>query len=229
MPIKLGQHAYTFGRVGTKGLWCRYLLYLPNGYLKRRRYRWPLLLFLHGSGECGDDPEMVRRHGPPRRCDERDDLPFIVLSPQSARDDHWSLPVLDAVLNHVLRRYRVDEERIALTGLSFGGYGAWSMGIKHPDRFCCIAPVCGGGDPERVGVLQHVPVWVFHGENDGNVPIEESQVMVDALRTAGGDVRFTVYTDAEHGVWTTTYANPELYDWFLRHRRPQPTLATTTA
>jgi len=196
----------------------RYLLYLPPGYDPDRQ-AWPLLLFLHGSGERGNHLNRVKRHGPPRLLQQGRQFPFIVVSPQCPEGETWSVTFLDRLLDEVQRRYRVDPDRIYVTGLSLGGYGTWALAEAFPGRFAAIAPVCGGGDPSRAAALKHLPVWVFHGEKDLLVPVRESEVMVDALRKADGNVRFTAYPDKGHDCWTVTYENPELYRWLLEQSR----------
>lgn len=200
----------------------QYLIYLPEEYEEQQKI-WPLLLFLHGLGERGNNLELVKKHGPPKLVEQGKDFPFIIVSPQCREDRVWSTPLsvefLDKVLNEVTERYRVDEDRVYVTGLSLGGFGTWTLALAYPDRFAAIAPICGGGDPEKAELIKHLPVWVFHGANDETVSIEQSQVMVDALERVGGNVKFTVYPEAGHDVWTETYDNPELYEWFLKHQR----------
>jgi predicted peptidase len=106
-----------------------------------------------------------------------------------------------------------------VTGLSMGGFGTWQLACEYPQRFAAIAPVCGGGEPGLASRIAHLPVWVFHGAKDTVVPLERSQEMVTALKQAGGEPTLTVYPDAGHDSWSATYANPELYDWFLAHTR----------
>ena len=125
-----------------------------------------------------------------------------------------------------MREYRIDAERIYLTGLSLGGFGTWAMAMAHPQRFAAIAPICGGGDPNAVCRIKHVPVWTFHGARDTIVPIESTERMVDALKKCGGHVLFTVYPEAGHDSWTQTYANQQLYDWFLQWRRSEAHLSS---
>lgn len=194
-----------------------YLLYLPEGY-EEGDADWPLLLFLHGAGERGDDLEMVKRHGPPKRIEEGDDFPFIVVSPQCPPNQGWDTGFLSALLDEVIAEHRVDESRVYLSGLSMGGYGTWSLAIEQPDRFAAIAPICGGGAAYNACALKDTPVWVFHGALDNVVPIDESVQMVRALRQCDADVRFTVYPMAGHDSWTETYDNPELYEWLLNHK-----------
>lgn len=217
---KTGQHAYTFEKNGAK---FDYLLYLPPDYNKDETKKWPLIVFLHGSGERGTDVNDVKRHGPPKIVEDKDSPlagRFIVLSPQCPPKDRWRAEDLNKLLADVLDHYRIDKTRLYLTGLSMGGFGTWSWAELNPNRFAAIAPMCGGGDPTQADKLRDLPIWVFHGELDKTVPIERDQEMVDAVRLAGHDkVKFTKYPDAGHDCWTRSYANPELYDWFLKHKR----------
>ncbi|MBU4491086.1 MAG: prolyl oligopeptidase family serine peptidase [Euryarchaeota archaeon] len=216
----IGQPPQAFERKITKTISGRYLRFLPKNYTKEKEH-WPMILFLHGAGERGDDLELVKKHGPPKIVEEQEDFPFILVSPQCPKDEWWSMDVLNALLDEVVSRYRVDEDRIYLTGLSMGGFGAWHLAIEYPDRFAAIAPICGGGTPEEACKIRQIPVWVFHGARDETVPIEKSEEMVAALKECGGNVKFTMYPEAGHDSWTETYNNPELYDWFLKHRRKE--------
>ncbi|RKY05749.1 MAG: hypothetical protein DRP66_10235 [Planctomycetota bacterium] len=114
---------------------------------------------------------------------------------------------------------KVDESRIYLTGLSMGGYGSWSLGCDHPERFAAIAPICGGGEPFFARKLKNTPIWAFHGGKDNTVPLKKSEDMVIAVKKAGGDAKLTVYPQAGHDSWTETYNNPEFYEWFLKHSK----------
>lgn len=222
-PLSPGsQHSQTFEKEITKTLSCNYLLFLPEDYGKKRQ-RWPLIMFLHGAGERGDDLQKVKKHGPPKIIEKQKDFPFIVVSPQCPEDDWWTdkVEVLINLLDDIVARYDVDDERIYLTGLSMGGYGTWSLASVHPERFAAIAPICGGGKPFMAMRLKDIPVWVFHGAKDKAVPLEESEEMVNAIRSRGGNVKLTIYPDAGHDSWTETYNNQKLYDWFLEHRKSQ--------
>ncbi len=196
-----------------------YLLHLPAGYYDSKR-KWPTIFFLHGSGERGHDPELVRRHGIPKIVEEQPDFPFIVISPQCPANRWWSLEWLDVLFDEVVSLYRIDPNRIYLTGLSMGGFATWAWAIEQPERFAALAPVCGGGNPLEVHKLKGVPVWVFHGARDDTVPLHKSEEMVAALKACDGNVQFTVYPQSGHDCWTETYANPKLYQWFLKHKRP---------
>ncbi len=196
-----------------------YLLFLPEGYDSDTSKRWPLMLFLHGAGESGNDLSKVKQHGPPKIVEKKKDFPFIVVSPQSSGRG-WNPDTLNALLDDVVKNYRVDTDRVYLTGLSMGGFGTWALAAAHPERFAAIAPICGGGNPRSAGRLKDLPIWVFHGAKDSTVKIEASQAMVDALKEAKApEVKFTIYPDAGHDSWTETYNNPDLYKWFLDHKK----------
>jgi predicted peptidase len=196
-----------------------YLLFLPERYDKADK-RWPMILFLHGSGESGRDLNKVKIHGPPKIVETKKDFPFILVSPQCPNSHRgWGPNALNALLADIVSHYKVDRERIYLTGLSMGGYGTWALAAAYPHWFAAIAPICGGGDPDDAKCLKGLPIWVFHGAKDKTVPLARSQEMVDALRKVGADVRLTVYPAAGHDSWTQTYDNPELYKWLLKHKR----------
>ena len=207
-----------------------YLLFLPKGCEARSGKSWPVILFLHGAGERGTNVWQVAAHGPPKVAAQQPDFPFIVVSPQCPEGQLWSNDVLVELLEEVVRQYPVDPSRVYLTGLSMGGYGAWSLGLSCPERFAAIAPVCGGGDlitillvsqqPEHAAALKSLAVWAFHGAKDPVVPVRESERMVDFLKQAGlPEVKLTVYPEAGHDAWTETYNNPALYTWLLEHQR----------
>lgn len=194
-----------------------YLLYLPKNYDKQES--WPLLLFLHGSGERGDDLGLVKKHGPPKLIAEGKDFPFIVVSPQCRQDRRWEPIELVALLDEIIKKYKVDEDRIYVTGLSMGGFGTWRLATYAPERIAAIAPICGGGEKYWVKQFAHLPVWVFHGAKDKVVPLERSQLMIDELKKNGGNPKLTIYPEAEHDSWTESYDNPELYEWLLAQKR----------
>lgn len=218
-----GHYRLLFSKEICKTVKMNYLLYLPEDYNVSQK-KWPLILFLHGAGERGDDLSKVETHGPPTLIAQgKRSFPFVIVSPQCPEDEWWttssSIIALNALLDDIIMNYRIDEDRIYLTGLSMGGFGTWRLACEYPHRFAAIAPICGGGDPLTVRVLKHIPVWAFHGAKDDIVPIKASEEMVEALKQAGGNVRFTVYPESGHDSWTETYENPELYEWFLSHTR----------
>ncbi len=210
--------AQSFTRETTQTLSYNYWLYLPPGYSEKES--WPLVLFLHGAGERGSDLNRVKIHGPAKLAAGGRDFPFILVAPQCPDEAWWDHATLTALLDEVGDRYAVDRRRVYLTGLSMGGYGTWDLATRQPERFAAIAPICGGGVAYLAARrLKEVPTWVFHGAKDQVVPISESERMVEALKGAGANVRFTVYPEAGHDSWTETYNNPEFYEWLLSHRR----------
>jgi predicted peptidase len=214
---------------GTQEQTIHYMLFTPRGYENGEK-QWPLMLFLHGLGECGDnDLERVKIHGPAKLVETRSDFPFVVITPQclppkgGMKDvpTAWKPEPLIQLVDHIVTKMRIDPARVYVTGLSMGGYGTWRLAAKYPERFAAALPICGGGVPgEMAKKLHRLPIWAFHGARDPVVPLSASQEMVDAVERAGGDVRLTVYPDVAHDSWTPTYGNAEIYEWLLSHRRP---------
>lgn len=195
-----------------------YLLYLPPGYEKQDK--WPLVLFLHGAGERGDNLDKLKLHGPPKLVDKGKQFPFIIVSPQCPNGHWWNneLIPLTALLDDIESKYKVDRDRVYLTGLSMGGFGTWALAAYTPDRFAAILPICGGGEPLLARVLKTMPVWAFHGGKDPVVPVKRSQDLIDAKKS-NTEAKLTIYPDAGHDSWTATYDNPEIYEWLLSHKR----------
>ena len=202
------------------GVQFNYLLALPKDYTQQKS--WPLVLFLHGAGERGDELKLVKKHGPPKLIDNGKAFPFIVVSPQCPKDVWWEPIELTALLDEIIKNNNIDEDRIYLTGLSMGGFGTWRLAAHSPDRFAAIAPICGGGEPYWTRRFPHLPTWAFHGAKDRVVPLERSQEMIDAVKKNGGLPRLTVYPEAGHDSWTETYNNPQLYEWLLAQKRDGP-------
>ena len=215
LGLSIQKQTITDGEMGYRN----YLLFLPAQYDQSVTKKWPLILFLHGSEQRGNDPKLVAREGIPALIAHDASFPFIVVSPQCPADAKWSPPALMKLLTTVERKLRVDSRRVYLTGFSMGGYGTWRTAAAYPDVFAAIAPVCGGGDRDAARRLMKVPVWAFHGALDENVPLSESRDMVEAVKKDGGRARLTIYPDLEHDSWTRTYKNPKLYAWFLAHKR----------
>ena len=222
-----------------------YLLYLPKGY-EESDQQWPMIFFLHGAGERGDNLDLVKVHGPPKIVNSErtygrtlgqtlGNFDFIVVSPQCPSGEWWLNEYLIEVLQEVLDAYRVDQDRIYMTGLSMGGFGTWSFASVYPELIAAIAPISGGGDANnwpsirsyaslqipaaQLENLISMPIWVFHGESDTVVRITEDEKTVDQLSALGGNAEFTRYPGVGHDAWTTTYNNPELYLWMLRQTK----------
>ncbi len=255
------QTVASFQKTITKNVGYHYLVSLPTGYDAAAGKKWPVILFLHGAGERGTDPWLVAKHGPPKLIRGEMPAPppapdtpaapaetseararreaaatmlrenFIVVSPQCPAGTWWDDDAVLALLDEVMAKHQTDARRLYLTGLSMGGFGTWSVGLKYPERFAAIVPICGGGNSvdvrrsarEKKAAFTSLGVWAFHGAKDPTVPLEESETMVAALKKTGvTDLQLTVYPEAKHDSWTETYANPELYVWLLKHERPAP-------
>lgn len=202
-----------------------YLIYLPDDYEYNSSDRWPLILFLHGIGERGNNIELVKNYGIPRYIEENKGFPFVVVSPQCPLHSVWTreIDTLYGLLKEIINSYNIDTSRIYLTGLSMGGFGTWHFGEAYPNLFAALVPICGGtepniGFPERIKSLKNTPVWTFHGAKDNKVPIEKSQELVDELNKCNGNIKFTVYPEGTHNVWSITYNNNKLYEWLLEQK-----------
>ncbi|MEV8456183.1 PHB depolymerase family esterase [Streptomyces sp. NPDC052095] len=212
--------AHTF-KVDETGNRLPYLLHLPEGHRDGGDERWPLVLFLHGASERGDDPAVLATQGLPKRVADGIPVPFVLLAPQCPAYSTWTLELsgVYALLEEVSARYGIDRDRTCVTGLSMGGTGSWAMATRYPDRFAAVAPICGSWLPEAAPRIDHLPVWTFHGADDLNIPVGHTDKVVDALKERGSPVRFTRYENVGHDSWTRTYADPELYTWLLAQRR----------
>jgi pimeloyl-ACP methyl ester carboxylesterase len=202
-----------------------YTVSLPQGYDGRKAF--PVVLFLHGSGERGDDGIRGAQVGLGAIIAKQpDDFPVIAVFPQAQRtwaaDSDDAKAALDA-LDDVLASYKVDPERVVLTGLSMGGHGAWDLAAAHPERFSAVVPICGGGRLESVKALKDVPVWTFVGDADRDATVQNLREMVATLRAAGSTPRATEYRGVGHNSWDRAYSDPALLPWMLgpsRSRRP---------
>lgn len=191
---------------------------LPREYTERRE-RWPLLIFLHGSGERGTDLEKVKVHGPPMQIARGQAFPFIVVSPQVEEGALWAPERMHKLLLALQARLHIDPQRCLGTGLSMGGYGVWHWATAYPRDLAAIAPVCGFGDPAKVAAMRNVPVRGYHGDQDQAVPLAPHVACVEALRAAGGKASLTIYPGVGHDSWTPAYNDPELLPWLLAQRQ----------
>ena len=214
-------------------------VFTPKDWSRKKKY--PVILFLHGAGERGDDNLVQTKVGIGSAIlRQKESLPFIVVLPQCPRNRWWTETEMQAqalkALDQTIKDFNGDPKRIYLTGLSMGGYGSWIMAAGNPSRFAAIAVVCGGvRPPARVNVPQptdgvagsadpygavaakvgKTPVWVFHGGADPVVPVTESRKMVEAIKAAGGSVRYNEYEGVGHNSWDKAYAEAELFPWML--------------
>lgn len=199
-----------------------YLLYLPEQH--QQRDPWPLIVFLHGSGERGSDLSLVAKHGLPKLLAAGSSLPAVVLSPQCPAGQLWTpqLPALKALIERCIEEHGVDPARVTVTGLSLGGAGAYELVSAHPDMFAGVAPICGPWTSLFVTrASARLPTWVFHGDADEVVPVKESHQLVESIRAHGGDPLLTIYPGVGHDSWDRAYADTELRDWLVSQRRSQ--------
>ena len=209
-------------RSSSKSGELRYLLYLPDDYHEEPERMWPLLVFLHGWGESGDDLELLKRHGVPKLIERSSAIPFVTVSPQAPEGIEWQelTALLAEFVNEAATELNIDRGRIYLTGLSTGGTGAWALAVDNPTLFAAVVPMAADAPDverfmERVADLRDVPIWVVHGAKDDIYPLEIANSIVDRLRSAGCNVRFTIYQDAGHVCWEETYDSSEFYEWLL--------------
>lgn len=204
-----------------------YVVFVPKDYDGTKEY--PIILFLHGAGET-NNPKAKKEGkmpvevgiGPAIKKREKD-FPFIVVIPR-AEGFGWTATSANgkralAMLDEVMKEYKVDPKRQYLTGLSMGGMGTWSIAIAHPDRFAAIAPICGRGDTSAAAKIKDLPCWCFHGDADTAVKVEGSREMIDAIKKAGGEPKYTEYPGVGHNSWDKAYGTDELYTWFLKHTK----------
>lgn len=202
----------------------KYVLFVPHSYKGDKDV--PLILFLHGAGERGDDGVRPVQQGIGNAIKFKNNektFPFIVIFPQCSAKGNWMAGGPDAnralaILDEVQKQYKVDAKRIYLTGLSLGGYGTWSLAAAQPTHWAAIVPICGGGDPTTAAKIKDIPCWCFVGDQDFPKLLASTRGMVEAMKKAGGNPRFSEYPYVGHNSWDSAYATTELYPWLLKHR-----------
>ncbi len=190
-----------------------YLIYLPKHYDSQS---WPLVAFLHGSGDRGNDATVLRGSGPFALVNSGTELPAIIAAPQCLPNCDWQPDAVSRFIAHVASTYHVDRKRIYLIGYSLGGYGTWRTAAAHPELFAAIVPICGGGEPDDTVALADTPVWAFHGGKDDVVPVKVSERIIESIRVAGGQPRLTVIPDAGHGICESVCGRTDLWDWLFQ-------------
>ena len=187
--------------------------------------RYPVVLFLHGAGERGDDNKSQLKHGAGVLASPKNQQkhPSFVVAPQCPRNEFWSGQNLaDAIdiIKTLAKDPRVDPKRLYITGLSMGGYGTWSALASKPTLFAAAIPICGGGSPETAGRFAKIPIWIFHGSADKIVPAKRSHQMMEALNDVGAkNAQLTIYDGVGHDSWTRTYNDPKVLDWLFSQSR----------
>ncbi len=206
MENKIYNHPY-FGEM-------YYLIDIPDSVKGKENI--PLLMFLHGAGERGKDHELIKVNAIPKYIENGSFKPnnLITVCPQCPSGLVWVnvVTLLKDFTDYLIKEYNIDKNRMSLTGISMGGYGSWEIAMVYPDMFKKIAPVCGGGTPWRTQLIK-ADIWTFHGDKDYVVPIENSYMLVDALKNAGGKVDFTIFHNVDHGSWDKAYLTTKVLDW----------------
>jgi predicted esterase len=201
-----------------------YMLYLPDGYEADPNKTWPLLFFLHGYGDRGDNLFLLPKASPFMMIREKGPLPFVIVAPL-LNTNHTFFPddYMDGALKEILADYRVDQKRIYLTGMSMGGEAAYRFALHQPGTFAAVSPLCAYLNTLNTASMENIqglPVWAIHGADDLVVPLVKGQQAADALKKAGADVRFSILTGHDHDVWTDTYSDHQFYEWFLQYQKP---------
>lgn len=226
----------------------RYEVYVPPDWTKAKT--WPVILFLHGAGERGTYPAGSRESVSARFfITYQEKIPAVVVFPRCAENKVWSHPEMEALalkaLDQTIQEFNGDSARVYLTGLSMGGYGTWHLAAKYPAKFAAIVPVCGGirgpaalrelalsNSPDAYQTyaekVRRIPIWIFHGDADTVIPVEESRKMAAALRALRADVRYSEYVGVQHDSWNKAYAEPEFLRWLLSHQLKTATPARRT-
>lgn len=190
-----------------------FVVQLPTGYYHRQS--WPLVVFLHGSGERGNDASILRKQELFRQR-----LPAIVVAPQCVPSNSWEPDTVINFIRHMISQYRADARRIYLVGYSMGGYGTWATAAAQPEMFAAIVPIAGGGHVEQAKSLAAIPIWAFHGENDKVVPVDQTQQMIEAIRSARGQPKETILSEEGHGICKKVCERADLWQWLLAQQRP---------
>jgi predicted peptidase len=218
-----------------KGESLPYRIYIPE---KMPAKPIPLVMFLHGAGERGDDNNVQVKHGVRDLITySLNNEPMIIIAPQCPKDKKWAevdwsklshtMPKEESfamrmaleTMESVIKEFPVDQRRLYITGLSMGGYGTWDIIQRYPKKFAAAIPVCGGGDTAGAPLFKDLPIWVFHGDADGAVPVSRSRDMVEALKKSGSKVKYTEYPGVGHDSWSRTYADQDVLKWFFSQHR----------
>ena len=221
----------------AKGAELKYRLMKPADLSADRKY--PLVIFLHGAGERGDDNDAQLKHGVKEfaKDENRKKYACFLIAPQCPKNPaSWAsfrrnpsaeetnkptepLRLTLELVDSLVKELPIDADRIYITGLSMGGYGTWHALALRPEFFAAAVPICGGSDLKAAEKIKHVPIWVFHGDKDNAVPVARSREMVEALKKAGGEPKYTEYPGVGHNSWDKAYADPEMFAWLFAQKR----------
>lgn len=219
-----------------------YRLFVPKGFdAKDAKKKYAMILFLHGAGERGADNDRQLLHADVLNfvtAKYAAKHPAFVVAPQCPTAEKWvdvnwwqkpyhktpekpaeSMRLTLELMDSLQKEFPIDADRVYVTGLSMGGYGTFDALVRRPGYWAAAVPLCGGADDSRAKDFAQVPIWIFHGNKDGAVPVERSRSIVEALKKAGGTPKYTEYEGAGHGIWKRAYAEPELGQWLFEQKR----------
>lgn len=235
-PLPPGSQAGAFNEklfVNTRNERMGYLLFVPKGYDKQKKY--PLVLWLHGGGTRGNDLKLLLKYGDEHgigffaRSDNQAKYPSFIVAPQCPENRFWGDPDSDQpttemrlvleILEKVQADYSIDSSRLYTSGISLGGYGTWDIIGRRPQMFAAAVPICGGGDPSKAPLIVKTAVWAFHGDKDEAVNVSESRSMITALKKAGGKPRYTEYKGVGHNSWERAFTEKDLLPWMFTQSR----------
>lgn len=229
---------FSYEKYGYKGDTLKYRRLEPD-YNPARKY--PLVIFLHGSGERGNDNNAQLKWGVMNFATDEAmaAYPAIVIAPQCPTDMTWSnlegnftsgavklkaeptkpMTLLISLIKELIKNAPVDSNRIYITGLSMGGFGTFDAIERYPGLFAAAVPVCGGGDTSRVAAISNIPIWIFHGAEDPAVTVKYATNMLNALQMAGAHPGFTIYPETGHFSWLAAYSDPLMMAWMFRQHK----------
>lgn len=215
-----------------------YRILYPNNFDVAKKY--PLILFLHGAGERGNDNEKQLSNGGKLFLDSLDKYPAIVIFPQCPNDDYWAnlyrpdaggasrifdfhynegpnptMTLVISLIDEMLSEPYIDDKRFYISGLSMGAMGIWELTWRMPEKIAASLPICGGGPPEMAKKMTEVPIWAFHGVKDNVVHPRYSRRMVESVQKAGGKAKITLYPDANHNSWDPAFSESKFLSWMF--------------
>ncbi|MEO5713738.1 MAG: PHB depolymerase family esterase [Luteolibacter sp.] len=203
--------------------------------------RYPLVIFLHGAGERGDDNTSQLRHGGAlfSNPENREKYPAFVIFPQCPNGKRWvevdwgdanphqqpkepgdPMSSVIELVPSLMKSLPVDRSRVYVMGMSMGGFGTWDLAARHPEWFAAAVPICGGADNSTAPLLAKLPIWTFHGDQDPTIHVERTRSMVEALNKAGGSPKYTELPGIQHNAWNSAFADPGLLPWLFAQKRP---------
>ncbi len=206
---------------------------------EKQEEKYPLVVFLHGAGERGDDNEKQLIHVAElfTRAYNRVNYPCFFIAPQCPEEKKWvevswklkkhvmpaepsvTMKLTTDLINRLIKKYPIDTSRIYVTGLSMGGFGTWDLISRYPDKFAAAVPICGGGDENKAALIKDLPIWAFHGKNDKAVSVLRSRNMINAIKASGGTPVYTEYSELGHLCWNAAYNEKELLKWLFSQKK----------